>query len=160
SNDTQLRNAAAAPGITAITFSCGGASTIPISGYIQVQGDVSIDGGNLVTLDGGSTSAFFQIFGTARLDMRNITLQNGTFSSAHALENFGTLVLTNVLMRNNTAIGEGGAIGNYGTLQVSSSTFTGNSTSGTSLIDGGAIVNEGGDVTLLDSTFSGNKVLG
>lgn len=161
-NDTELRNAASSPGTTTITFACGGPQTIPISGYIQVQGTVSINGGNQITLDGGGTSAFFQVFSSARLDLTAMTLQNGTFNAAHTLENFGTLTLSGVTMQKNNATGQGGALANYGTLQVSNSTFSQNTANGTNIMSsaGGAIANDGGNATIQNSTFSQNSATG
>ena len=56
SNATQLSQAVAAAGT--ITFSCGaGLHTIPISAAMSVAGDVIIDGGGQIALDGGGHGA-------------------------------------------------------------------------------------------------------
>ena len=66
-------------------------------------------------------------------------------------------------MANNTATSaDGGAVANYGLLNVSKSTFSNNSASGTAVLaaSGGAIYNQGGTATIETSTFTGNKVIG
>jgi hypothetical protein len=158
-NDTQLRQLAGAPGISRITFNCSaGPSIIPISAYTSIQGDVSIDGGGLITLDGNSSSAFFQVFAAARLTLRNITLQNGSSNGIHALENFGAATLEGVRMQGNRTTNQGGALANFGTLLVRASTFASNS-AGPTTGTGGAIVNEG-SATIENTNFSNNLVSG
>lgn len=157
-NDTQLNHAVTSAGTTTITFDCGaGPHTIPIGGYMTVAGTVIIDGGNQITLDGGSASAFFQVFVNQSLDLRNITLQNGIFKDVNPIENFGALTLTNVQMNNNQTTGQGGAVTNLGALVVHNSNFTGNTASRA----GGAIASDtGGSVVVENSNFTSNRVPG
>ena len=160
SNATQLHTAATSPGVTQITFDCGAApATIPITGYMSVQGDVTIDGGGKVTLDGGTTSPFFQVYAAGSLSLRNLALQNGAYTGIHAIENFGATSLERVVMRSNKSAGQGGAIANYATLTVRSSLFEGNQAS-TSSASGGAIFQGGGSTSIETSTFSGNQSSG
>ena len=74
SNDTQLRVAVLAGGT--ITFNCGVAA-IPINGFMEVSETTVIDGASKITLNGGGISAFFQVFASANLTLRNLTLRNG-----------------------------------------------------------------------------------
>ncbi|MCX6046284.1 MAG: hypothetical protein NT075_14325 [Chloroflexi bacterium] len=157
-NDTQLNHAVTSAGTTTITFDCGpGPHTIPIGGYMTVAGEVIIDGGGQITLDGGGASAFFQVFVNHTLDLRNITLQNGIFKDVNPLENFGTMTLTNVQMKNNQTTNQGGAVTNTGTLVVRNSSFTGNTANDA----GGAIASaSGGSVVVESSSFTSNRVPG
>ncbi|MFN8490098.1 MAG: choice-of-anchor Q domain-containing protein [Caldilineaceae bacterium] len=163
SNDTQLNQAVTAAGTTTITFSCGaGLHTIPISTAMQVAGEVTIDGGGQIALDGGKLAAFFQVFSGHKLELRNLTLQNGKFNGVHPLENFGELVLTNVLVQNNQTTGQGGAVANYHTLVVRDSIFMSNVAISTNAItgSGGALYTDGGAATVENSTFTNNHIQG
>ena len=161
SNATQLSQAVAAAGT--ITFSCGaGLHTIPLSAAMSVAGEVIIDGGGQIALDGGGLTAFFQVFSGHKLELRNLTLQNGKFNGVHPLENFGELRLTNVILQNNQTTGQGGAVVNYSTLIVRDSIFTSNLAISTNSVTGagGAIYNDGGVATVENSTFTSNRVQG
>lgn len=152
SNDTQLRNAASSEGVTVIRFNCGTA-TIPFSSYIQVQGEVSIDGANTITFDGQELHAFFQVYNSAKLELTNLTLQNGRMSSAAPLENFGDLSLGSVVMRNNSSSSASGAILNYGSLRVVQSSFRNNNAQA----EAGALNCQSGTAVIQRSTFANNQ---
>lgn len=143
--------AAEADGTNTITFNCGTA-TIPLTGYISVKGNMTVDGGGRVTLSGGGAAAFFQVFASGSLTLRNITLERGVFASAHPVENFGALALDRVTLRNSES-SSGGVVTNYGTLTVQNSTFAANETEG----DGGAIACESGSLLVESSTFYANR---
>ena len=66
----------------------------------------------------------------------------------------GPVVFLNCNLHHNTSASLGGAIENYGTLAISNSTLNANSTG----IMGGGIYTEGGTVTIASSTLSGNLV--
>lgn len=141
-----------------ITFSCSG--TITFSAYKQVSGSVVIDGAGTVTFDGGGTSAFFQVFNSASLTLKGLTLQHSAFGGVHPLENFGSLVLDTVTLKNNSL---NGAIvyNNGGDVVAKSSTFSSNdiaiaATSGE--LHGTAIRTEGGTVNISASTFDHNVI--
>ena len=155
-NEAGLTNALSAVGSSGtITFNCGTA-TIPFTGYKQISNAVVIDGGGTITFDGGNSSAFFQISGSATVVLKRLTLQHGEFNNAHALENFGFLRLDQVRMQNNVSIGA--PILNQNSLIVERSTFSANENTGTgSDGHGGAIRNDGGSATIRYSTFTGNK---
>ncbi len=137
-----------------VTFNCGTA-TITFTNYKTIANHVAIDGGGTITFDGGNASAFFQVFGSATVTLKRLTLQHGEFNQAHALENFGFLRLDHVKMQNNASIGA--PILNQGDLIVEWSTFASNTNTGTTTSGrGGAILNDGGNATIRYSTFSGN----
>jgi predicted outer membrane repeat protein len=135
-----------------ITFDCGTA-TIPLTAALQIANMVTIDGGGTITLDGGGASAFVQVYSSAQVTLAGLTLQHGVFDGVHALENFGTLRLDRVRMRDN--IDDGPPVANYGLLQVQRSSFSGNAATSSSA-DGGAIANIGGELQVETSTFNAN----
>lgn len=151
--DSVLASVDASGGGT-ITFNCGTA-TIAFQGYRTIAHAVTIDGGGTITFDGGNTSPFFQVFFSANATLRRLTLQHGAYSGGvRALENIGKLTLDRVRVTNNTSTL--GPVLNSGTLNVSSSTFSGNAASSSSSGNGGAIENSSGTVNVNASTFNGN----
>jgi hypothetical protein len=135
-----------------IVFSCGTA-TIPFSAQITISQNITIDGANTITLDGGSATHMFTVSSGFTVTMSNLTFQNGYDGSngGAIANNGGILTVNNSTFTNNDAFIYGGAIGNnVGTLTVNNSTFTGN-TSG----NGGAIENSGA-LIVTGSTFSLN----
>lgn len=138
-----------------ITFNCGTA-TIPFAGYKQISNAVVIDGGGTVTFDGGNSSGFFQIFFSADVTLKGLTLQHGVYTGGvRAIENIGTLKLDHVRVVNNSSTR--GPVLSSGTLRVRWSTFSGNVASSTTDGDGGAIENSFGDLDVRHSTFNGNS---
>lgn len=137
-----------------ITFNCGSA-TIAFTGYKQIANRVTIDGGGTIIFDAGNSSAFFQVFFSAEVVLKRLTLRHGIFNAVHALENFGTLTLDRVRMLDN--VSSESPVMNYGSLSVRRSTFSGNSATSAASGDGGAISNPSGDLRVTGSTFSGNS---
>lgn len=137
-----------------ITFNCGTA-TIVFTNRKAIAHAVVIDGGGSITLDGGGTSALFQIYASANVTLRRLTLQHGVFNGGHMLENFGSLRLREVTVRNN--ISGAAPLLNQNSLVVEASTFADNTNNGAgSSGHGGAILNDGGPATIRFSTFSNN----
>lgn len=135
-----------------ITFQCGTA-TIAFTHYKTIASAVVVDGGGTITFDGGDASPFFQVFFSAHATLRGLTLQHGRKGDVHALENFGTLRLDRVRVRDN--VSDGPAVANDGTLVVQASTFSGNRNTASGG-DGGAISNRNGILVVRASTFAGN----
>lgn len=162
-NDTQLRAALMAVGPSTVTFSCGaGAHTIPIAGYLEIPGTIMLDGGGRITLDGGGTSALMQIFANGNATLQNITLQNGTHTGIHAIDNVGKLTLINVTVRDNHSAGPGGAIYNdvNATLTVRNSFFFENFGADTSTTTHGAAIHNVGQASVQNTLFSLNVIDG
>lgn len=135
-----------------VTFSFSG--TITLTNAISVSTNVVVDGrGHQVTISGGSNVQVFIVNSNAALALNNLTLADGNYvvvpnsyqyisSYGGAISNGGTLLVTDCLFTNNTAIGippffsgkvgRGGAIFNVGLLTVSNSTFLQNSAQGDS----------------------------
>lgn len=136
-----------------LTFNCGTA-TIPITVYKTIASSVTVDGGGTITLDGGNSSSLLQVFSSANVTLRGLTLRRGTFGATHALENFGRLTLDRVRVADN--VSGGVAVQNYGTLAVRNSVFSGNRNTAAGG-DGGAIGHDGDQLDVRGSTFSGNE---
>ncbi len=91
------------------------------------------------------------IFNAGKLIVSNANVSNSFASSGGAIENTGTLTLSNTTLSGNNANTSGGAIDNSGTLVVIDSTFTSNSAP-----SAGAISNDG-TLTIVNSIFSINS---
>lgn len=145
-----------------VTFSCGSApTTIAITHEITVQqsanaevvldddgnrlkaAPVIIDGGGLITLDGGGASRILKTEAWHSLSVRNLTLINGKVEQPASDPRF------------EPGIYGGGAIygGYQSAVEIINSTFTGNDVG----IGGGAVfVGSDGALTIVGSTFSKN----
>jgi CSLREA domain-containing protein len=151
-----------------ITFSVSGtihlASTLPI---VTNAGTLTIDGGGNITISGDTDSDndgdvhILTIHPFANVTLQNLTVTYGLDASSGgaAIQNSGTLSLSNVTISNSattSASQGGGAIYNSGgdsNLTIANSVLTGNSAS----FPGGAIYNISGSVTITDSVLSGNS---
>ncbi len=106
-------------------------------------------------INGNRKNWIFIIKPGINVNINNIVLSNGKSSKAGgAINNYGTLMVTNSTFRSNKAYG-GGAINNYinANLIVKGCTFTDNTAT-----FGGAIEN-GGKITVTSSAFKGNKAV-
>jgi predicted outer membrane repeat protein len=142
--------AAAVPGGGLVTFNCGAAPhTITLGAQLTLLSDVTIDGGNLVTLSGGDATRHAFVNGGVRATFKNIALANGYSAvGGGALEMAGAQVtLDNTRLISNTAIEQGGAIycfvGTGGALTVTNSSVEGNTSK-----RGGGIFNDGCRLTV------------
>ncbi|MEL6610904.1 MAG: CSLREA domain-containing protein, partial [Bacteroidota bacterium] len=151
-----LEAADAAAGDDLIRFdpALDGQSIFPTSEYI-VNTNVEIDAvaglSEGITIDAGLESFFVvQVFPPSG-PPNTVSLAGLTFSRSQNgfLYNDGILTVDQCTFRDNT----GGAIVNEGTLVVKNSTLSGNAAT---TIDRSTIFNQSGDVTVLNSTFSGN----
>lgn len=135
---TEAAFAAALQSASAITFNCGSAShTINLSTTKVIAGDMMIDGGGLITLDGNHAHTLLRVESGASLSIANLTLQNGwaVGGPGGAIVNLGVLTVTNSTFLHNTADSFGGALLNYGVMLVRDSVFIENYAA----INGGAI---------------------
>ncbi len=174
---TEVMVDAALVGGGLVTFDCGPDPwTITLSAQKAISFDTTIDGGNLINLEGAALNRLFTVNLGSALTLRHISLAGGNALTGGAIYNDGTLNLIDVsLAGNNAPAGAGGAIINQGLLTVIDSLFSYNSAggsagailnngtaeiSGSSLIynwagDGGAIANSG-ILNLHDTEFIGN----
>jgi hypothetical protein len=166
-------DAALAAGGTA-TFNCASPTTIVVSGTKTVTRDVTLDGGNLLTLSGGNARQILVVQTTKSLTVQNVILRDGFANGSGASGNGGAIransSLTTVTVINSQLINNrstpsvsgadygGGAIFSQGgTVVVSNSTFSGNISNGSS---GGAIHGLRSNISITNSTFSGNQANG
>ena len=142
-----------------VTFACGGAATITLGSRKIISADTTIDGGGVITISGplntgpGGTGFSLTSSGVT-FTVENLTIANGRALVGGAINNMrGTLIVTNSTFSGNSSP-NGGAIvnGAIGTLIVTNSNFSSNH--GT--FGGGAILN-GGTATVTNSSFSANS---
>src|SRR6266498_1181347 len=161
-----IDQANAAAGADTITFNTAGvfattqsitlASTLP---NITDPARLTIDGsGADVTISGNNAVRVMDVQIGAALSLQNLTIANGYddfFSSGGSgggIRNRGTLNITNSTFSGNSASYGGGIYNGYGTLNITNSTFSGNSAD-----SGGGIYIAYGTVTVMDSTFDGDN---
>lgn len=132
----------------------GGANpiTIPITSPIDVTRNLTINGGNRITLDAQAARRIFNVSTGVTLTLQNIKLVNGYSTGAGGtITNQGTIVLTNVEINNSRSLSHGGAIQNSGTLTCNNCRFDRNQAG----VNGGAIDNTG-TLSFTSSTASSN----
>jgi LPXTG-site transpeptidase (sortase) family protein len=153
---------AAGTGADIIQFSAA-VSTITVTAFalpaITDPDGLSIDGGGVVTVDGGGAFRIFNVNGGA-FTVQNITLSNGQAAAGNGgailyAGGVGLTVSSSTFNTNRTtaATGLGGAIYHTtGTLSITNSTFDGNYTGS----NGGAvyIANGTGTMTITNSAFT------
>lgn len=165
---------AAGSGADTIQFSLPAESTItlgsklpPVNSAIEINGP----GSDQLTVSGGGAAAAFEV--TAEASISGLTVADTKCTSACALYNSGILHLSEVSLRDNEAIGEGGtnifaggaAIYNNGSLELADSSLIGNvaeagAATGQNSSAGGAIVNSvAGEMTIVRSTLEGNEAV-
>ena len=138
-----------------VTFSVSGTITLG-STLPNVTATVTIDGiGQTITVDGASTYQVLLVNSGASLNLQNLTVAHGFvsgFGHGGGIFSSGTTQITNVSMMNNVA-GAGGAVfNNGGNLTVANSTFSGGHG------DGGGLTNfNHGVMTVTGSTFTANQ---
>lgn len=143
-----------------ITLSLGPLAATDSEGLI-VDGDGNAPGttSGSITLSGNNVIRVFIVESGANLGLTNLTVADSRTGDdglgGGGVLNNGTLAVTNSTFTENSSVGNGGAIANRGTLTVTNSTFADN----TATQDGGAIANAtlNGRATVAYSTFSGNS---
>jgi predicted outer membrane repeat protein len=140
---------------TAADNATDGGNALPV-----ITGSVSIAGnGATITRSGSTAFRLFDVASAGSLSLSDVTLSNGLAAGTAgggAVFNHGPLSVTSTTFSGNTSTAtatSGGAINSSGPLTVSLSTFTGNTA-----VEGGGIFNEstGAAATITDTTFSGN----
>jgi len=148
--ESALAAAVAAGGV--VTFDCGAAPvTIPVTAEIVVAADTILDGGGLVTLDGGGATRIMAIHATFDVAGPYLTVQRLAFANGRAS---GTATPLGTDLD-----GGGGAIFHEGgTVTAIDCTFTANHAADTGPdVGGGAIYGLGvGATTAVGCTFSAN----
>jgi hypothetical protein len=154
-DETSLRTALSGGGF--VSFACSG--TISLSSTINISANTTIDGSeHHVTISGGNAAGVFFVNTGINFGVNRVTIANGNSYNGGGIYNAGTLNVTNSTFSGNTVLGVGsggGGIYNAGTLTVTNSIFSANSSG----CVGGGIYN-GATLNVTNSTFSGNTALG
>lgn len=156
------------PGADLITFGVSGTIALGSAGQLTITDDLTIAGPGAASLtihgNGFDAGRIMEVGAGVQLGLFDVTIRGGRWISPPMIAgagilNHGLLFVTNVAFSQNDAGGfccsglPGGAIGNDGgTVEVTGSSFTGNSAGG----EGGAIYSNG-DLTVVNSTFLGNS---
>jgi len=146
-----VQEANASPGTDTILIPSG---TYTLTGDIEISDSVVIMvAGTNITIDGAGVDRIFRVT-NGTVHITGVTLMNGATTTGGAIRNEADLTLTNVTIINGTA-SRGGAISNsvMGTLTINDSTIEGN----VATVEGGAIQNAGGEVSITNSTLSNNS---
>jgi hypothetical protein len=147
--------ASACPG-SAISFA-GGFNLITLNSPIVISKNVTIKGpvSAQLTISGNNVTQVFQINSGISATLSGLTIANGRATgNGGAIDNRGTLAVTNSTFSGNSATGDGGGIANSGSVSLVNSTLSGNSATG----NGGGVANlNTGTMTLVNNTLSGNR---
>ncbi len=144
-----------------VTFDCGGPVTLNLtSALLPPKGkDTTIDGGGMVTLDGGGVTRMLSFKGGGyRTTSTAITLQNLTFQNGHATGTMLPVEPAPCSQGFDTDAGGGAVYVQDGVLKVIDCTFTGNSgaTPGPDVAGGAVYVDGSLGTTIIGSRFANN----
>jgi hypothetical protein len=188
---TEAKLAAAIANAGIITFDCGdAAAVIPITTtmVLRTDKDTTLDGGNLVTLDGGDATQIFTFTGpNFQTTKTTVTFQHIRFANAKATGSMpfppasapcsqgfqdggggviqirdGVLHVIDATFDTNHGAVPGPDIAGGGIYAIGSLdvTVVGSTFTGNDASNGGAIGSLFSDLTVINSTFTGNKALG
>lgn len=141
-----------------VRFNCGAAVRTINAGTYVISQNTTIIGGDKVILSGENLRQLFIVNSGATLNLRSITLKDGTFTGGGCVRVNGGGSLTTISVtfescESETNTGDGGAIYNLGSVTADFTIFRSNLSGD----DGGAIYNgSGGTVTIRDSYFRSN----
>lgn len=144
-----------------IVFDCGEAHTITLTDPLTVSEALTVDGEHAITLSGGGAVRIFDLDHHTDFTLQRITLTEGqTAESGAAIHHpwYGSLTVIDATFIDNHCTSEegeigGGAIfaGGLSEAVISGCVFASNSAS-----NGGAILNRGSTLTVVDTYFIGN----
>jgi len=138
-----------------VTFNCGAnPHTILITSEKIIFSSTSLDGGNLITLDGGGTTRLFSVNAVGALELHNITLSRGFASPGGAINNAGLLTIANSTLTGHLTYSYGGAIYNSGVATITNSSLTNNNAAAS--FGGGVYNHESGILSVISSYFGNN----
>jgi hypothetical protein len=153
-----LRDAiAAASSGDSINISATGTITLT-TGTLTISKDLAISGPGAsdLAISGNNAAQVFVVNSGATVAISGLTIENGAASGGGGgISNSGTLTVTDTIITGNTTDVFGGGILNFGTLALTDSTVSGNSAS---CCFGGGIYN-GATLTITNSTIAGNSVV-
>lgn len=143
---------AAAGDTLEVSGTCVGDAVAP--GSFEIDKDLTLQGiGAAPTLQGNGQRVVFIEGADPTVEIRDLTITGGTVPpgcGGGLLNTAGTVTLTNVTVRDNSA-GCGGGLENVAVLNVVNSTVSGNLAG-----NAGGIGNDAGTLTLVNSTVTGN----
>ncbi|HEX7395644.1 MAG TPA: CSLREA domain-containing protein, partial [Anaerolineaceae bacterium] len=110
------------------------------TGDLDIKSNITINGAGAGTtiIDGGALDRVFEVFRAFTVNISGVTVRNGNLTGDDGggiFNNAGTLTITNSTFSGNSTIYEGGGFGGAG----------------------GGVYTYGGPVTITNSTFSGNS---
>jgi fibronectin-binding autotransporter adhesin len=129
-------------------------ATITLASPIDIDTNLTIEGPGssiLAVSEGNSADVFDVTSGVTDASISGLTIENGTIG----IDNSGTVSVTDSTLSDNGS-NAGGAIVNAGTLTVTGTTLSENEIGVGDGLDGGAIDNQKGTVTITDSTLLKN----
>src|SRR5437868_14267832 len=144
-NQLRAKLTAALSGGGTVTFNVMTPTIVLTNGVLPtITANITIDGGNVITISGNNSSPAIRIFSGGTLTLNNLTVtrcnnpssDGGAIRNGSTAGNGGTLNINNCkFLVNTAAIGfSGGAIVSYGPLNITNSEF-GNNQAG----NGGAV---------------------
>ncbi|MBI5383703.1 MAG: LamG domain-containing protein [Verrucomicrobia bacterium] len=148
-----------------VRFACDG--VLVVSNTVTITNDVVLDAtGHDVTISGHGTVRVFQVNAGAHFTLINATVANGRCTNGGGLWNGGTVHLLRSRFVGNEAVGLAGVAGTNGLdgalntypLPGTSGTPGGPGSDGTGSFGGGVF--NAGVLTILDSAFLSNRVVG
>jgi predicted outer membrane repeat protein len=142
-----------------VTFNCGPNPVTIISNTYVISTDTTVDGGNLITLDGENLRQHFLVQPGGTLTLRNINLHKGDATNGGSIynSNNGIVYIRRVNFVANSASDTGGAIYNLGALDISDANFIQNKTvTNTIAIGYGGAIGSLGVMTLTRGFFEDN----
>jgi CSLREA domain-containing protein len=164
------------PAGTYVLTIAGASEDAATTGDLDITSNLTINGaGAAITIINGNGNVtgdrVFHIIGSVTVTISGVTIQNGmaasfqngssvSFSGGGIANEFGTLMVTDATVANNSASLNGGGIDNFGSMSLSNVTISGNNAQ-----SGGGIYNEyfvvgGGSMSLTNVTISGNNTSG
>ena len=139
--------------------------TLNIKSDITLEGDNQLNSaiktliinGNGKTIDGGHNYLFLKINSGSTVTIENLKITNcyncytDDDGYGGAINNYGTLTITNTTLNNNQAYLSGGAIRNKGALTITNTTLNNNQANHAGAID------NGGTLTITNTTLNNNN---
>jgi hypothetical protein len=155
-------------GTNAITFSIPNGSQITLASGLTVSNspaqNLTITGGTTpgsIVIDGNNATSIFDVASGATLSFSGLTLQHGSTGTGGAIDNSGTVVISDSSLSNNTTTANGGAIENrVGSITMTDSTIANNVATGSGLLGGGIRSFGAATIDLTRVTVSGNHLTG
>lgn len=139
----------------------GADEDVAATGDLDITESVTLRGAgaDATIINGGRLDRVFDInparVGTVNVEMRALTIQDGSSGLGGGVQNAGALTLNGVAISGNTATADGGGVFSRGALTLTNSLVNGNQ----STSDGAGILC-GGLLTLTNCTISGNTAGG